>query len=465
MMNIGTSGFRGIIADEFCKDEVCKITQCLANIMTKQNLKKQVVVGYDNRFLSEYFAGYMCEVLVANGINVRITSTSVPSPLVSFANRYLSNDISVIITASHNPYYYNGVKIFSKNGQDLEKDLELMFGTYLPKVRSYHSVPFEQAESSGKVQPIDLIEEYVKSILKTLKFKDNIKTKTLFNAMNGSSVRCAQQLKSALNLDCEIVGDTRDVTFGFSAPIPNEDKLQNFRTLAQSRKVDFAFATDGDGDRLAVFDDKGVYHNGNEICSLIYYFTVKEKHQKGAFVKNFSFSTLADKVCQKLNTSIVQTKVGFKNISQAVNENNGIIGAENSGCEIPSHTQTKDGLVVFALLNEIVSFYNKPLSQILFEMEQDVGYNMSYKEVSFPVLDKQKTKRFFDSSLPDFGKKIVKVDRLDGVKYIFEDGTWLLVRFSGTESLLRLVTEQNSSEAVEKLLNFTTNLVKEVNEE
>lgn len=459
MMKIGTSGFRGVIGEEFCKENVCKITQCLCDILKKKNFKREVVVGFDNRFLSEMFAKWVCEVLVANGILAKLTKTSVPSPLVSFSNRLLGNDLSVMITASHNPYYYNGIKIFSRNGQDLELELEQMFEKRLKNVRKYKSLDYGECEKSGKVEVVSLVKEYVKSIIGVMKNKRNIGTKTLFNVMNGSCFECVLELKKQLKIDCDIENAERDVSFGFSAPIPNEENLGEFKKLALERKVDFAFATDGDGDRLAVFDEVGNFHNGNEICTLIYYYLVKERNEKGAFVKNFSFSTLADRVCEKLKTKIFETAIGFKNIAQKVKEKGGLIGAENSGCEVACHTSTKDGLVVFATLLEIVHFYKKPLSKIIEDMKNEVGYNLVYKEISFKVKDRKVVENIFENSTLKFIKKVKKIDKLDGVKFIFDDDTWLLVRFSGTENLLRLVTEQKTKSEVEKMLKFVLEIV------
>lgn len=461
MMKIGTSGFRGVIGDEFCKENVCKITQCLFDILKKKKFKKEVVVGYDNRFLSEVFAKWVCEVLCANGVLTKLTKTSVPSPLVSFANRFFKNDLSVMITASHNPYYYNGLKIFSHDGQDLELDLEIMFEKMLKKTKIYKFLDYEECEKNGKIEKIDLVKEYVKSILGVMKYKKNIKTKTLFNVMNGSCFEPVIELKKQLKLDCDIVNAERDISFGFSAPIPNEEKLQDFKKLALEKNADFAFATDGDGDRLAVFDEKGNYHNGNEVCSLIYYFAIKKKKKKGAFVKNFSFSILADRVCEYLKTEVVETRIGFKHIAQKIVEIGGLIGAENSGCEIASHTSTKDGLIVFALLLEIVNFYDKPISKIIEDMKKEVKYNLIYKEISFKVKNRQKVKDYFENpAIKKFGKNVKKVDKLDGVKFIFDDDTWLLVRFSGTENLLRVVAEQNTEKEVKKMLKTAVEIVK-----
>lgn len=464
MMKIGTSGFRGIIGESFCKENVCRITQSLCDVILKNKYKKEVVVGFDNRFLSEFFAEWVSEVLAKNGISVKLTSSSVPSGLVSFANRFFENDFSIMITASHNPYYYNGIKIFCEEGQDLDIEKEKMIENRLKKIKRYKFMNFEEALGKGKIQRIDLTREYVENIKKLIKVKDKISVKTIFNVMGGSSADAAERLKKELKLNCEIVNVKRDVSFNFSSPLPCEENLKDFKKYALEKRVDFAFATDGDGDRLAVFDEKGTYHDGNSICSLLYYFAVKEKKQKGAFVKNFSFSTLADKVCEKLKSEVVQTAIGFKHIAQEVARKRALFGAENSGCEVFAHTSTKDALAVFALIVEVVNFYKKPLSEIIQELKREVEYKFEYKEISFKVKNRKAVEKRFAAAKEEFFKEVERLDSLDGVKYIFKDGTWLLFRFSGTENLLRLVCEQKNKNEVKKMLETAKKLVEKWSE-
>lgn len=462
MMKIGTSGFRGIIGDSFNKEDVCKIVQATCKIIDKYNFKREVVVGFDNRFMSEFFAKWVAEVLSANNIKVLFLEESVPSPLVSFVGKYLDKDISIMITSSHNPYFYNGIKIFSKQGQDLEMYLEKDFNKILPKIKKYKSINFDEAKQRGLVEFVDYTKEYVKSLENLMKFKKDIKIKTLFNVMNGSSYRQIERLKKDLKLDIQIVNSNRDVTFNFDAPIPNEDKLQDYIKLAKKSGVDFAFATDGDGDRLAVIDNKGNFYNGNEIACLLYYFAIKEKGKDGAFVKNYSFSLLADKVCEKLGTQLITTKIGFKYIDEQLIESNAILGAENSGIEINGGAYTKDGLAVFVLLLEIVNYYKKPLNEIIEKMKKEVGYDMVYKEVSFEVKNKQKIIDYFSKNKIIFSKKIVSYGTLDGFKYVFDDDSWVLIRFSGTENLLRLVCEQKTKKEVEEILLEVKSLIENI---
>ena len=462
-MKIGTSGFRGIIADEFTREEVCKIIECTCKIIEKNNFKRLVVVGYDNRFMSDIFAKYAVGVFSAHGIKSFLTPTSVASPVISFAGKYEDCDLSIIITASHNPYVYNGIKIFSKNGQDLSLDIERQYNKYLPKIKRFKYLSFDECVNRNLIEYKDYTKQYVNNILSLLKYKD-IKLKTMFNVMSGSSLNGIVELKNKLKLDVEIVNTHRDPLFNYGAPIPSEENLKEFRKIALKNKIDFAFATDGDGDRVAVIDEKGNYLNGNEIASLIYYFAVKEKGLKGGFVKNYSFSLLIDKICKKYNCELFETPVGFKYISQKLIDTNSLVGAENSGCEIKGNVYTKDGLVLYALLLEIVNFYKKPLSKIVSDLKKDVGYKMYYKEYSFKVKNKQKIIKYLQTNNPQFKKQVISTGNLDGFKYFFVDGTWALIRFSGTENLLRLVCEVNIEQEMSEVISYLENFANEISE-
>ena len=460
MMKIGTSGFRGVIAEDFTKENIVKIAQCLSNNILKNNFKKQVIIGYDNRFMSEIFAKWLAEIFAANNIKVNITESSVPTPLVSYATKISGNDIGVMVTASHNPYMYNGLKIFEKEGRELQPWLENVLNTEPEKITNIKKINFEEAVKRGLISYKNFTEEYIKSIVSFIKYKQNLNIKAVFNVMNGSSLCAIENLKKVLKLDnLKIINTNRDALFNLNGPIPTEDNLQNFKKFALENNYEIAFATDGDGDRMSLFDEKGNFYNGNEINTLLYYFIIKEKGLKGGFVKNASFSSIIDKLSKKLGFDVFETKVGFKNITDCLIKNKALVGAENSGCEINGHVYVKDGVIVFALLLEIINYYKMPLSEIFKNLKREAGYNMQYLEYSYKVLNKEKIIQYLTETTPKFSKKIVKTSVLDGFKYYFEDGSWLLIRFSGTENLLRLVIEENSKKDLEKTLLETKKII------
>jgi len=460
MMKIGTSGFRGIISDEFTKQNVEKIIQCICDLIKKDNLKKEVFVGYDNRFMSENFAKWICGVFVGNGINVKLSSSSVPSPLVSFATKRLENDFGIMVTASHNPYYYNGLKVYVKDGKEPDEELEKILNKKPEKIKKILKTSFDDGMREKKIIPISFEKEFINDILSFVDLKQN-NHKVVFNVMNGSSLSSILELKKKLDLkNLEIYNYERDPLFNFYGPIPNEDNLIEFKSFVKENNFEMAFATDGDGDRIAVFDENGKYYNGNYIASLIYYYLKKEKKLKIPFIKNASFSSIIDLIAEKFGERVIETKVGFKHISKALIDNDGFIGAENSGCEIKDHCFVKDGIIIFAFLLEILSFYDKPLSKIFKDMENFAKYKMVYKEISLKVDNKERIVKKLKKVIPSFKKKIVKTGLLDGFKYIFDDTTWILIRFSGTEDLMRIVCEQNSNKEIDDLIKLIEDYIK-----
>ena len=187
-MKIGTAGFRGIIGEEFTKENVTKIIQTLCNIIKREKFKKEVLIGYDNRFMSEVYAEWISEVLAGNKIKAKITSTSVPSPLVSYITKVDNYDFGVMITASHNPYFYNGLKIFSRLGREVDKRMEDIFNSEPETIKEVKKLDYKDAVEQGFVERVDCIKKYVNNIVSLLKFKDKFKSKVIFNVMNGSAL-------------------------------------------------------------------------------------------------------------------------------------------------------------------------------------------------------------------------------------------------------------------------------------
>ena len=323
----------------------------------------------------------------------------------------------------------------------------------LNKTKKIKCADFDDAVAQGKVVLSNFTKEYVKNITNLLKNKKNYNCKVAFNVLNGSSLCAVEQLIKQLKLSSvELFETNRDVGFKLSGPIPDEAHLKEFRQTVIENKYDFAFATDGDGDRLAVIDDKGNFHDGNILCPLIYHFAYTQKNQKGAFIKSIAFSHIADKLCSVLGTKLIQTPVGFKHLTKQLVENNALIGAEPTGFEINSHVYTKDGLVVFALILEIVEFYKKPLSQIIADFKNYLGYDTKYIEHAFKINNKYAVIKALQNNNPNFSKKIAQRLTLDGYKYIFEDDSWALIRLSGTEDLIKIVTEQPTQKELDKVL-------------
>ena len=448
MLKIGTSGFRGIDKEEINEKTCRRIALATANIIKRCNLKEEIFVGFDHRENSQRYAIEMCKVLHKCGIDCHYLGQEVTSGFVSYLCRKNDLDLSIIVTASHNPYTYNGVKIFSKYGQDLSSDLECQYNDEMSKVEDIgvdgiDIVPFTEQDK--------LEDEYIAEICKNLtKMTSNIKV--AYDTMHGSSGRLAQKLIDRLKIDGMVI-DSMDISGRlFDAPIPSRENTYLHKDIIEKNGLDFSFATDGDGDRLAVVTRDGVYHDASDISPFLYYFAIKEKGEKGGFVGNYSFPILGKMVCDKLGTTYIESKIGFKHIGKKMIENGALMGSENSSLSYAPVSYFKDGLVAFALLCEAVSFYKKPLEDLLKDFKQNMDYNLNYLEKSyhFKLLKNGEIANVLgDLDMPHFypilsGEGSVKTDSLDGYKYFFPSGT-LLIRQSGTEALIRFVIESKGS--------------------
>ena len=433
-----------------------KIALATASIIERNALKKELFLGYDLRENSKKYAIEMAKVLQKHGVCCHLLPYAVPSGFVSYICKEKLLDLSIIVTASHNPYSYNGVKIFSKNGQDLTEDLEKQYNEEMSNDDNVTDCDGEVVYYAGQD---DLEDEYVADICSSLtKMHGNISV--AYDTMHGSSDRLARKLADRLDINCHVIDsmsinchviDSMSIAGKmFSAPIPSKENTYLHKDYVIENNLDFSFATDGDGDRMAVITRDGVYHDAGEVAPFLYYFAVNEKKLKGGFVGNYSYPVLGRLTCEKLDVPYHESKIGFKHIGKLMVDNNALMGSENSSLSYAPISYFKDGLVAFALLCEAVSFYGKALEVLLQEFKEKMGYNFNYLERSFhfemissgdfrSVLSGLEMTNFRPIIM---GEKCHKIDSLDGYKYYFPSTT-LLIRQSGTEAVIRFVVESN----------------------
>ena len=447
-VKFGTGGFRAVIGEDFTKQNVQLICQAISNIITKQNKKRAICIGYDNRFMAEVFAKWCAEVFAGNKIDVELCATATSTPVVMYATKIKQNDFGVMITASHNPYEYNGVKVFITEGKDADIETTNLIEAELNSVTKIKSVDFNIALNNN-IMLVDYVEDYVLNIIKALNLQPlTSNTNIVFDAMFGSSVSAIQLLCEKLNLtNYQIINDKRDAFFSFKTPAPNGNNLNDLKNTVIKNKASIGFALDADGDRLAVIDEKGNYIDNNYLLAICYYFLVKYNGLKGGSVKNVATSNLLDVVTNKLGFKCYEVPVGFKHISAGIINNNAVIGGESSGgLAIHGHIWGKDSLLAIALCLKIMSELNKPFSEILNEVlqfannynkviyDEQYTYNNLQKQVIDDLLFNQKV-------LPEQTLKIKNVVITDYVKIFYANGDWVLVRFSGTEPILRIFVE------------------------
>ncbi|MBR2969684.1 MAG: phosphoglucomutase/phosphomannomutase family protein [Clostridia bacterium] len=446
-VKFGTGGFRAVIGEDFNKENVQLICQAIANIMIRNNLKKEVCIGYDNRFMSEVFARWGAEVFAGNDITALMTDCSVSTPVVMYATKVRNNDYGIMITASHNPYEYNGVKAIIKGGKDAGIEETNEIEQELEKINEINS-----CEDSELIKYINYNDEYIDNIINLFELKSLKNLKVVFDNKYGSTAKEIKLLCQKLGITkYSIINENRDAFFNFKMPAPTIDNISDLQWVVLRDKADIGFALDADGDRLAVIDNYGNYIDNNYILAIAYYFLVKYCGKTGNSVKNVATSNLLDIVTNKCGYDCIEVPVGFKHVFKALLERDAIIGGESSGgLAIHGHVGGKDSLLAISLCLKAMSVMKKTFKEIF---EEVLEFANNYSKV---IMDKQydytlEQKEYIDSILnkrilPPHRYEIEKIDYQDYIKIYYTNGNWVLIRFSGTEPILRIFAETDSEE-------------------
>ena len=468
-IQFGTGGFRGIIGDDFNKENVQLIAQALSNIVNRNHqADRPIIVGYDNRFMSDFAAKWFVEVLNGNGIRCFLYTHSVPTPTVMSTTRDMCNYYGVMMTASHNPYYFNGIKVFTAGGYDAD----VAFTSTLEK--EIKNVTEVKTMVDRKARRKDLLDDYsnlgsylshIKSFIDPSVTKNNLRV--LYNNMNGVGVIGLKPLSEKLHLSqFTIMNEDHDAFFGFNLPNPTKEALTGeFSEMVVNQQYDLGMATDSDGDRLGIIDEKGNYVSANEILASIYNYLVSVRGYKGDIVKNCATSVLVDLVAEKLGYKCHEVDVGFKNITHGMNEFNALLGGESSGgLTMRGYIYGKDATFSGALFLEMVIKLKKPVSQIIAELKQSVNYDYSFFEDFIPLdVDAQKVIKYMTSNLPKLSFQYEKTNIFGrNIKFLFNDRQWLLLRLSGTEPAFRLFAEFKDAKVAQDLIKELKKYINDV---
>ena len=454
MIHFGTGGWRAIIADGFTKENLRLLAAGLCRLMDSEGYSgAELCVGYDRRFLSKESAHWLAEVLTGNGYRVLMIDRSSPTPLIMYTVKTLEMPYGLMVTASHNPAVYNGVKVFTAGGRDADVSVTKKIEEQIAEIdpAAIRSVPYEEALARGLVREDNTANDYIDSIL-ALVDTDAIKKarlKIALDPMYGVSQTSLRTILGTCRCDLEVIHDRHDTLFGGKLPAPNAATLTTLSHYVVDRHCDLGVATDGDADRLGVIDEKGGFIHPNTLLVLLYYYLVKYRGWEGPCVRNNSTTHLLDRVAEGLGQQCHEVPVGFKHISARMSETDAIIGGESSGgLAVRGHISGKDGIYAATLLTEMLAVTGKSISALYKEITDQYG-ELVYREADFRMTPARKAelqKLLFEEGLTPTLEGIVRVNREDGVKLYFEDGSWVICRFSGTEPLLRIAAEGNTQE-------------------
>lgn len=460
MIKFGTGGWRAIIGDDFTKANIQMLAQGLVNKMKSEGVAdKGIVIGYDRRFLSKETMQWSAMVFAAAKIKAYLINRSVPTPLVMYYVMKHDFPYGMMVTASHNPSLYNGIKVFTEGGRDADeiqtKDVEDYIADLKPE--DVKAVTYEEGLASGYIEEIYPMNEYLDSIIASIDMEAirNAGMRVAFDPMYGVSNGSLKTILMTARCDVYAIHEEHDTLFGGRLPAPSEHLLQTLRNTVLDKKCDIGIASDGDGDRLGVIDDKGNFLHPNDILVLLYYYLVKYKGWHGPVVRNLATTHMLDKVAEQFGEVCYEVPVGFKYISAKMTETGAIIGGESSGgLTVRGHISGKDGVYAASLLIEMVAVIGKPLSEIMADIHKECGHiYMEERDYKFSVEKKAKMHKTLmeEKQLPELPFEVDHVSYLDGSKVYFKNGGWVIARFSGTEPLLRIFCEMPDAEDAKKI--------------
>lgn len=455
----GTDGWRAILADQFTLENVRIVAQAIASYTLENNLEEQgILVGHDTRFMARSFALEVVSVLAANHIRVMLVNEATPTPVLAFGVKHFAASGAVMITASHNPPEYNGIKYIPDYAGPAQPAITKRLEEWIDQITrsgKIKTISLEEASSRRLMQYIYLRPHYEAHVRRIVHF-DKIKQANLqivVDPMYGAGIGYASSLFREAGIDVTSIHEEEDPMFGGSLPEPNDKHLGELKELVVQQKADLGLANDGDADRFGVIDRFGQYIPPNQVIALLTRHLVKNRGLTGRIVRTVATTHLLDRIAQGYGLEVVETPVGFKYIGAEMLQGDVLIGGEESGgCSILSHIPEKDGILINLLIAEMCAWEGKPLDQILSDLHLEFTECFSTR-IDVKLTGKSRLVQNLLEHPPGevASYRVHQINRLDGVKLLLEEGHWVLIRPSGTEPLLRIYLEATNALALSKL--------------
>lgn len=463
-IKFGTSGWRGILADEFTLEHVRVVIQAIADHLRDEGIAGQgMVVGYDARFMGRDFARETVRVLAGAGIKAYLCQRDTPTPVISHELIRRKAAGAINFTASHNPYEYNGIKFSPAWGgpalPETTKDIEHRANKMLGRI-VHKGMPLNEADEKGLFEEIDPREEYFATMRGLIDFDAIAKSgvRIAVNTLYGSGRGYVDQLLKDAGVDTVVVNDYPDPYFGGEPPEPAEAHMPEFIEMVRNDdSIRLGIATDGDADRFGIVDSDGGFIEPNYILALLFDYMIRKKGMQGDASRSVATSQLVDAVAEHHGVKVLETPVGFKYIGEYISQDRILIGGEESaGMSVKGHVPEKDGILACLMVAEMVAVEGRSLRELLADLYQRVGEHFTRRvnlHLEPEVVEGLEQK--FAAAPSSFGQyPVTGTVTIDGYKYLLEDGAWLLFRKSGTEPVVRLYAEARSEQVLDDLVKL-----------
>ncbi|MBK7852003.1 MAG: phosphoglucomutase/phosphomannomutase family protein [Bacteroidetes bacterium] len=457
-IKFGTDGWRAIIAHDFTVENVARVSEATAKWLLKLKKNPTVMVGHDCRFGGELFAETVTKVMAAHGIKTFLAKGFVSTPMISLGTLVYKCDLGIIITASHNPPSYNGFKLKGSYGGPLTPNLVQEIEDMIPETSSTDlSLSIGDVDKKGLIQWVALEDDYIRHVEKNFDLNAirNSGMKLAYDAMYGAGQNVIRRLFPDITLmHCE-----NNPGFHGQAPEPIDKNLSEFRELIKERKnIDSGLVTDGDADRIGMYDGNGNFIDSHHIILLLIHYLYKYKGVRGKVCTAFSTTPKVEKLCKHYGLELETVKIGFKYICQIMITEDVLLGGEESGgIAIKGHIPERDGIWMGLVIWEFMAKSGKKMPELIQEVYDIVGA-FSFERNDLHLKEEVKKKIVENTAkgaYKSFGKYVIKrTEDLDGYKYFFDDENkeWLLIRASGTEPVLRTYAESTTREKAFEIL-------------
>jgi phosphomannomutase len=469
-IKFGTDGWRAVIAEDFTFANLERVAQATADFWKANPVAgaaARAVVGYDRRFLSDEFAQRTAEVLAGNGFSVTLTSAPTPTPAISWLVKQQEAIGGVMITASHNPPAFNGFKLKAHYGGSAEpaicQGVEAMLGR-----NAVTATPLATAREAGQISVQDIRAPYYRAVKSLVDFKLIAASKLRFahEALFGVGAGCFDELLKGTTCKVTTLNAKHDPFFGGINPEPIARNYVTSAAYLAKHPHDLCLVTDGDADRVGGMDGRGNALSTHQIICLLLQHYIKNRRATGRVVKALTTTSMVDKMCSAHGLELVETGVGFKYICAEMIKGGVLLGFEESGgIGFPGHVPERDGILAGLMLLELLATERQPLTKLLAGLEKEFGpHRYARIDTHFPLEKRAALMDFCKNNPPArlIKSPVADVKSYDGVKFVAQDGSWLMLRGSGTEPILRIYAEARSDSEAQKLLKLGVSLTKQV---
>ena len=452
-IRFGTSGWRAIIADQFTFENVKRVTEAVCSYLTSDQTAsaQTLIIGCDSRFMGEKFSQVAADIAASKGFHVLLCTGQTPTPAISYSIRDRHAAGGLNFTASHNPPEYQGIKFSTSDGApalpEVTKQIEAAIAGNV-------SAP---NESGGTIESYDARPGYLNDLKSKINFDAISEGKGSFgyDALWGTGRGYLDKVLRDAGCSVETINDWRDVTFGGRSPEPGEDHVDELRQLVRNKSLTLGIATDGDADRFGIIDSDGSFITPNQLIAILTDYLAESRGWTSGVARSVATSHLVDRVARDRNLKLYETPVGFKFIGELINKDEIILGGEESaGLSIRGHYPEKDGILACLLAIEAVTVRHASLSSQLEDLYTRVG-KLESGRIGVKLNDdvsKRLKEKLSQEPTEIAGRKVENINRMDGVKFLFAGDSWMLMRPSGTEPMVRIYAESEDKRDLEELL-------------